>query len=108
MVSDTPTSYQYLMLSNIKDGMISDELPYLLGLDEKQEKYCLKNNSLVISKNGSPIKVAIASVEDGQHILVNGNLYVIELDETKANPYFVKAYLESEEGTIALSRITAE
>lgn len=106
MVSDTPTSYQYLMLSNIKDGMISDELPYLIGLDEKQEKYCLKNNSLVISKNGSPIKVAIASVEDGQHILANGNLYVIELDETKANPYFVKAYLESEEGTIALSRIT--
>ena len=106
MVSDTPTSYQYLMLSNIKDGMISDELPYLIGVDEKQEKYCLKNNSLVISKNGSPIKVAIASVEDGQHILANGNLYVIELDETKANPYYVKAYLESEEGTIALSRIT--
>lgn len=106
MVSDTPTSYQYLMLSNIQDGMISEELPYLRELDKKQEKYCLKNNSLVISKNGTPIKVAVASVEDGHKILANGNLYIIELDESKANPYFVKAYLESEEGTIALSRIT--
>lgn len=106
MVSDTPTQYQYLMLANIRDGMISDELPYLRDLDKKQEKYCLKNNSLIISKNGVPIKVAVAAVEDGQKILANGNLYIIELDETKANPYFVKAYLESEEGTVALSRIT--
>lgn len=106
MVSDDPTPYQYLMLSNIQDGLISEELPYLKELDEKQEKYCLKNNVLVVSKNGAPVKVAVASVEEGQQILANGNLYIIELDESKANPYFVKAYLESEEGTIALSRIT--
>lgn len=106
MVSDDPTPYQYLMLSNIQNGLISEELPYLKELDEKQEKYCLKNNVLVISKNGAPVKVAVASVEEGQKILANGNLYIIELDESKANPYFVKAYLESEEGTIALSRIT--
>lgn len=106
MVSDDPTPYQYLMLSNIQNGLISEELPYLKELDEKQKKYCLKNNALVVSKNGAPVKIAVASVEEGQKILANGNLYIIELDESKANPYFVKAYLESEEGTIALSRIT--
>ena len=56
------------------------------------EKYCIKNNSLVISKNGAPVKIAVASVEEGRKILANGNLYVIELDETKVNPYFVKDY----------------
>ena len=106
MVSETPTDYQYLMLANIQDGMISDELPYLKSMDLRLERYCIKNNSLVISKNGAPVKVAVASVEEGKKILANGNLYVIELDESKANPYFVKAYLESENGAIALSRVT--
>ena len=94
------------MLANIQDGIISDELPFLKSMDKKMEKYCIKNNSLVISKNGAPVKIAVASVEEGRKILANGNLYVIELDETKVNPYFVKAYLESENGTIALSRVT--
>ena len=106
MVSDEPTDYQYLMLANIQDGIISDELPFLKSMDKKMEKYCIKNNSLVISKNGAPVKIAVASVREGRKILANGNLYVIELDETKVNPYFVKAYLESENGSIALSRVT--
>ena len=106
MVSEDPTDYQYLMLANIQDGIISDELPFLKSMDKKMEKYCIKNNSLVISKNGAPVKIAVASVSEGRKILANGNLYVIELDETKVNPYFVKAYLESENGSIALSRVT--
>ena len=48
----------------------------------------------------------MADVAEGQQILVSGNLYIIELDETKANPYYVKSYLESEQGTVALSRIS--
>ena len=106
LVSDEPTDFQYLMLANIQDGIISDDLPYLKELDKKQEKYCIKNNSLVISKNGAPVKVAVATVEEGHQILANGNLYVIELDTNKADPYYVKAYLESENGSIALSRVT--
>lgn len=47
----------------------------------------------------------IASVQEGNKILANGNLYVIELDEDKINPYFLKAYLESENGKAALSRV---
>lgn len=42
LVSDKPTSYQYLMLANIQDGIISEDLPYLKELDKKQEKYCIK------------------------------------------------------------------
>lgn len=93
IVSDKPTNMQYLMLANLQDGIISGELPYLKEIDSKYEKYCIKNGSLVISKNVSPVKMAIASVKEGNKILANGNLYVIELDEDKINPYFLKAYL---------------
>lgn len=104
--SSVPINTQYLMLANIKDGIIDDELPYLKDIDQRQEKYCIKNKSLIISKNGYPYKVAVAEVPEGRQILANGNLFVIELDEEKANPYFIKAYLESDIGIAALNSIT--
>lgn len=106
MVSDSETNIQYLMLANIQNGMIDDRLPYLSTLDPKYEKYCLKNNSLILSKNGFPYKVAVATVNEGQRILANGNLYIIELDESKANPYYVKAFFDSDQGRAVLKSIT--
>lgn len=105
MVSETPTINQYLMLANIQDGIISEELPYLRELDERLDKYLIKNNNLLMSKNGLPFKVAVAEVEEGQKILGNGNLFIIELDTDKANPYFIKAFFESEVGSLSLKSI---
>ena len=106
MASSKATDCQYLMLANIQNGIIDDELPYLREIDDKLQKYCLKNNNLILSKNGAPFKVAVAEVQPGQHILANGNLYVMTVDETRADPYYLKAYLESEKGAAALKRIT--
>lgn len=106
MVSEQETNMQFLMLSNIQNGIIDDKLPYLKEIEKRQEKYCVKNNSLILSKNGAPFKVAVATVPEGQKVLANGNLYVIELDESKANPYYLKAFFESEQGVAALKRIT--
>ncbi len=105
MVSLEPTMYQYLMLANIKDGIIDENLPYIKDIDQKLEKYCIKNNSLVLSKNGAPFKVAVAEVEEGKKILGNGNLYIIELDEEKINPFYLKAFFDSEIGETVLKRI---
>ncbi len=105
IVSKEPTSIQYLMLSNIKGGTIDKNLPYLTDLEPRYEKYCLHNNDLVLSKNGYPFKVAVAKVEPGQKILASGNLYVIQLDEDKINPYYLKAFLESEMGIASLKSI---
>ena len=106
MVSKSPTNYQYLMLSNIKNGVIDDELPYLKWIEPKYKKYCLKNESLLLSKNGAPFKVAVANVSENKQILANGNLFIIEIDKTKANPYYIKLFLESEKGKQALASIT--
>lgn len=106
LVSDEPTDYQYLMLANIKNGQIDAELPYIKEIQENQQKYCLKNHSLILSKNGAPFKIAVAEVQPGKTVLANGNLFVIEIDEEKANPYFVKAFLESEKGLALLKSIS--
>ena len=47
------------MLANIQNGIINDDLPFIKSIDKKLEKYCVKNNSLVISKNGTPAKLQL-------------------------------------------------
>lgn len=106
MASEHVTDIQYLKLSNIQDGIIEDNLPYLDNIEPKFEKYCLKNNNLILSKTGAPYKVAVAIVPDGKKILANGNLYIIDVDETKVNPYYLKAFFESEHGAAALHSIS--
>lgn len=49
--------------------------------------------------------MAVVHVDEHKQVLANGNLYVIELDETKVNPYYLKAFFNSEEGLNALNRI---
>lgn len=105
MVSENATNTQYVMLSNIQDGMISEELPYLKNLDSKFDRYCIQNRNLLLSKNGAPFKIAVAEVEEGKKLLGNGNLFIIELDEEKVNPYFIEAFFDSEFGYNALNSL---
>ena len=65
VTSAAPTDIQYLRLSSIQNGVIDDELPYITSIDPRYDRHCLKTGSLVLSKIGSPYKVAVASVKDG-------------------------------------------
>ena len=93
MVSQEPTDFQYIMLSNIKNGVIDEELPYIKEIPENYKKYCVESGDL------------LAEVPDGKQLLANGNLYIIRLDTNKVNPYYIKAFLESEKGIAALKEI---
>ena len=92
------------MLSNIKNGIIDEDLPYLNEFDPRWQRFCLQPNDLIISKIGYPFKVAVAS-ESKQTIIANGNLFIIRLDEAVADPYYVKAFLESEAGITILKNV---
>lgn len=103
--TDEDTGISYLRLSDISDGRLTSNLPRIQALDAKLEKQCLKNGDLIISKNGAPFKVAVAEVPEEQAILANGNLYIIRLDTERANPYYVAAFLASEDGKETMSRM---
>lgn len=106
--SSTPTNFQYLMLSNINNGVISldNEDQYLKEIPEKLEKYCIKNNIIVLSKTGMPaFKSAVAQIDDKTKIVANGNLFVIELDEDKVNPLYIQAFFASNVGEKILKSI---
>lgn len=106
LASSEATNYQYIMLSNIQDGIIDTSLPYLKQIEDKYLKYCVATNSILLSKNGPLFKIAVADIPNGKKILACGNLFIIELDENKINPYYLKAMLESELGTKLLNSIT--
>ena len=101
------TRMKYLALSNIQDGMIvEDELTCLTKIEPKYEKYCIKNHNLILSKNGNPYKIAVAEIDKNNKVLASSNLYIIELDEDRADPYYIKAFFESEQGKDLLESIS--
>ncbi len=106
ILTDRPSAFQYVRLNQINHGLIDDDLPYISKLDEKYEKFLAPHRSLLISKIGAPLfKCAIVETKPGQNILVNGNMFILEVDETKANPYYLKALFESSYGTGLLTSI---
>lgn len=107
ITSTKPTQYRYLNLSNIHDGMIDEELPYIKEITAKQEKYCIRDGTLILAKIGFPFKVGVAHVQEGMQILANGNLYIIDIDRDRADPVYVQAYLESEQGQAQLKAVSS-
>lgn len=96
------TGISFLQLANITDGTISDDLPHLKSVDPSTERQWLRSGDLILSKNGAPFKVAVADIPDGRTVLASGNLYIIRLDIERVDPYFVAAFLASEDGKRSL------
>lgn len=106
LLSKEETDYQYLSMANFYN--INQDLPYLKNVDNSIERYSLYKNDIIISKNGAPVKVGIVpDMKSNKHIIANGNVYIIRLNETLANPYYIKALFDSETGMQLLSSITA-
>lgn len=108
---------KYLQLKDIQNGIIED-IENLTDIDisaskdqsvtkkSKYEKYLIGENSIVISKNGAPFKVAFLSSKD-KDILAAGNFYIINMkDNSKLLPKYVAAYFASNQGQQALEKIS--
>ena len=95
-----PTPYRYIMISNISDGDIFfTDNQYLKDIQGNVKKFCIRNNSIVLTKTGSPdFKSAVVQVAEGTEVLATGNMFILEIDETKVNPYYLQALFDSELG----------
>ncbi len=103
------TSLRYVAVSNVKNGALdfSNDVQYLKEVPEKYKKYCLKKNNIILSKTGNPtFKSAVVEKEAEIELLPSANFIVIEVDETKINPYYIQAFLASEKGVRSLKNMT--
>ena len=93
----------YMRLSEIKDGVISENLPHLTHIEEKDIKSILVDKDIILSRNGAPFKIAMYRAKDNEEVLPVGNLYILKANEEKVNPIYLKAYLESSKGIAKLT-----
>ena len=55
-------------------------------------------NPILITAKNSIVKTAVYKAEDNKKIILTGNLIVIRLDKNKCDPYYLQAFLNSEDG----------
>ena len=103
--TDEPTGMQYLMLSNIKDGVIDKNLKNIKD-DGRFRRYRIEKGNLIMSKNGKPFKAAVAEFDDDTKVIGNGNLFIIDVNDEKANVYYLQALFSSEVGERLLDSIS--
>lgn len=99
---NSETDAFYLRLSEIKDGVIEDPLPKLKTVEKEFERYRLVDRDIILSRNGAPFKVAIYHQKADEKVYPVGNMYILRPDSDKINPYYLKAFLESEQGIACL------
>lgn len=103
-ISTNETGYKYLSQANIENGCISDDVQNISVDFNKQKKYVAEKDNLIISKNMEPFKIALVKEE---RYLVNGNLYLVEVNQEQINPVYLKAYLESKVGQAELKKASS-
>lgn len=106
MKSDIPTNYQYLTIQDITEGGINENLTCIKPEYAKQyERYFINTGDIVISKF-APFKLAVVSQIDNK-IFLSGNLYSMQVDSTKLNPYYLMLFLQSANGITQLNAMSS-
>lgn len=101
------TDYRIVNISDVmSDGYINDSLnPIMIDNPKKFEKYCLIDGDIVITAKNTTIKTAIYEQKNSEKAILTGNLIAIRLNKRKINPYYLKTFLNSESGQVAIRSI---
>ena len=71
----------------------------------KFNKYCVKDGDIVITAKNTTIKSAIYRSHGNYKAILTGNLIAIRVNETKLNPYYLKAFFDSQQGESVIKSI---
>lgn len=101
LACEEETSFLYISTGDIADGVLAAKLVNLRDIPPAWRPYCAQNGDIVVSRvlaSGAGFKSAVVETPPGKTVLPNGNLWVVTVDPEKADPYFVKACLDSDYG----------
>lgn len=102
---ESENTFKILNLSDINNGIISENLTQFEADPKAVEKYILQDGDLIMSAKSSKIKTAVASVKSNERIVASGNLLILRPDKNKINPYYLKLFFDSDKGNKILSSI---
>ena len=106
MFSDDETGYKILTSSDINDGAVDwNKLQCIKYEDSKFDKYAIRKNDVIVTSKSSKVKVCVVDIEPNEKILVTGGMIIVRPDILKLKPTYLKLYLDSANGQIALKSI---
>lgn len=101
------SEYRIINISDIRaEGFVSRALKAVrIGDTQKFNKYCVKDGDIIITAKNTTIKSAIYRSYGDYKAILTGNLIAIRVNETKINPYYLKAFLDSKQGGLIIKSI---
>ena len=106
-LDDRETRYYLVNVSDVQaEGYIANNLQRVNDVaGAKLSKYFLEDGDLIITAKNSVVKSAVYKSEDDKKVILTGNLIVIRLDKNKCDPYYLQAFLNSEDGEMEIKSI---
>ena len=94
----------YLSPGNIINGIIADDLTGMKDIPKGAP--ILEEGDLVMLRTGAPNKVAVFEKCFDKPVVASSNLFICRFDKTKVDPWFLKAFFDSNDGERSLSLIS--
>lgn len=101
------TEYRLINISDIQaEGFVCNDLKPIKADDKKKyDKFLVEDGDIIITAKNTTIKSAIYRSNGEYKAVLSGNLIAIRLNQKKINPYYLKAFLDSEKGDMAIKSI---
>ncbi len=101
------TEYRIINISDIQPGgFISKDLkPIKTDNKKKYDKFFVEEGDIIITAKNTTIKSAIYRSNGDYKAILSGNLITIRVNQKKINPYYLKAFIDSEKGQRAMKSI---
>lgn len=106
-ISEKNTRIKYMQANDFSDDIDYSDLKSLDEVKKNESRYLAKDGDIVISKIQNFNSMIFENTEDYK-IIVSGNLYKIGIkSDSKINPYYVQAYLETDHAKDQISRLVS-
>ena len=101
------TQYRIINISDIRaEGFVSSDLRPIKADDKKKyDKFLVEDGDIIITAKNTTIKSAIYRSNGDYKAVLSGNLIAIRVNKKKINPYYLKAFIDSESGDLAIKSI---
>ena len=106
VLSDEWTGHSILTSNDINDHYINCEaLQNIVFRDGKFDKFAVEFGDVIISAKSSKIKIGVVDFQPKGKIIVTGGMIVVRPLKDKLNPFYLKAFFDSELGQQELKTI---
>ena len=101
------SEYRIINISDIQaEGFVSSDLRPIKADDKmKYDKFLVEDGDIIITAKNTTIKSAIYRSNGDYKAVLSGNLIAIRVNQKKINPYYLKAFIDSESGDMAIKSI---